>query len=60
MTDEDLDYDVYCRICGCTEWAPCPGGCSWVPDPALEGDLCSQCLPDGTDELAAEMAGVAP
>ena len=25
-----------CRVCGCTQWDPCPGGCSWV-----EEDLCS-------------------
>lgn len=28
-----------CRKCGCTEWAACPGGCSWV-----ERDLCSVCV----------------
>jgi hypothetical protein len=27
-----------CRVCGCTEWAACEGGCSWV-----EADLCSKC-----------------
>jgi len=27
-----------CRVCDCTEDAPCPGGCSWV-----EEDLCSAC-----------------
>jgi hypothetical protein len=29
-----------CRVCGCTEDDPCPGGCIWAtPD----CDLCSQC-----------------
>lgn len=32
-----------CRVCGCTENAPCPGGCSWAPDPQME-DLCSRCV----------------
>lgn len=27
-----------CRICGCTQFHACPGGCYWVTD-----DLCSQC-----------------
>jgi len=34
-----------CRICGCTEESACPGGCSWVEDPAGKGELCSTCLP---------------
>lgn len=34
-----------CWVCGCTEDAACPGGCWWVPDPWMEGDLCSACLP---------------
>lgn len=32
-----------CRVCGCTEDTPCPGGCAWVPDPDGWGDLCSTC-----------------
>ena len=27
-----------CRVCGCTDYKACPGGCYWV-----EADLCSQC-----------------
>lgn len=27
-----------CRVCGCTYFTPCPGGCYWVED-----DLCSTC-----------------
>lgn len=27
-----------CRVCGCSEFHPCAGGCSWV-----EQDLCSAC-----------------
>ncbi|RJL20183.1 hypothetical protein [Bailinhaonella thermotolerans] len=32
-----------CRVCGCTEDAPCPGGCGWVRDPLMLGNLCSAC-----------------
>jgi hypothetical protein len=27
-----------CRVCGCTDETPCPGGCFWVA-----ADLCSNC-----------------
>jgi hypothetical protein len=27
-----------CRVCGCTNYHACPGGCFWV-----EKDLCSKC-----------------
>jgi hypothetical protein len=27
-----------CRVCGCTNFAACAGGCWWVED-----DLCSSC-----------------
>lgn len=33
----------FCRVCGCTEDRACPGGCCWVPDPRMLGDLCSTC-----------------
>jgi len=36
-----------CRICGCTQCTPCPGGCAWV-----EEDLCSACLTDARREAA--------
>lgn len=39
--------EAFCRVCGCTEDDPCPGGCSWVPDPEMLGDLCSRCLEEG-------------
>ncbi|EKJ5043808.1 hypothetical protein V2113_002817 [Enterococcus faecalis] len=28
-----------CRVCGCTQFNACPGGCYWI-----EEDLCSQCV----------------
>lgn len=39
------DDEARCRVCGCTENNACPGGCWWVPDPTLQGDLCSACPP---------------
>jgi hypothetical protein len=45
-TDEvGMSDEPRCRVCGCTDDEACPGGCSWVPDPELLGDLCSVCLP---------------
>ena len=35
-----------CRVCGCTEYNACEGGCWWV-----EEDLCSACA----DELSEGM-----
>lgn len=32
------DWELQCRVCGCTYLDACPGGCSWV-----ESDLCSRC-----------------
>src|SRR5690606_27052528 len=29
----DMADGPACRVCGCTENAPCEGGCQWVPDP---------------------------
>jgi hypothetical protein len=30
---------MLCRVCGCSTYDPCPGGCYWV-----EPELCSRCL----------------
>jgi len=43
-----------CRLCGCTDWAACDGGCWWVDDPAGIGPLCSSCLTDAELELLLE------
>jgi hypothetical protein len=29
-----------CRVCGCSNFSACAGGCWWVED-----DLCSSCAP---------------
>ena len=42
-----------CRLCGCTDHQACPGGCSWVEDPAELSDLCSSCLPQAQAEASA-------
>lgn len=38
MSPESEPQEPACRICGCTEFAPCPGGCAWI-----EQGLCSAC-----------------
>jgi hypothetical protein len=41
-----------CRVCGCTESRPCPGGCAWSAP-----DACSACVPRrGSVELADVVA----
>lgn len=35
-----------CRICGCTQYNACEGGCYWVTD-----DLCSQCTKKGLERV---------
>jgi len=52
--DDPLGEDVACRLCGCTEHTPCPGGCQWVPDPEQLGELCSACLPGVNEKLNKE------
>ena len=37
------DGESACRVCGCTQNTPCQGGCHWVPDPYMAGELCSGC-----------------
>lgn len=29
-----------CRICGCSQYDACPGGCGWAP---AAGNLCTVC-----------------
>lgn len=36
---ELLMLSAVCRGCGCVEWAPCAGGCSWAAP-----FLCSACV----------------
>ncbi|HEY7202431.1 MAG TPA: ParB/RepB/Spo0J family partition protein [Candidatus Dormibacteraeota bacterium] len=43
-----------CRVCGCTTEEACPGGCTWVEDPAGLGDLCSRCLAGERVDLEAD------
>lgn len=39
VVDLSAGTERVCRVCGCTEFNACPGGCSWV-----EIDLCSACV----------------
>jgi len=52
VTLDPPDYyeERACRICGCTEYDPCPEGCSWV-----EKDLCSNpdCVKKGNKALGS-------
>lgn len=36
-----------CRVCKCTQFNACPGGCWWVT-----GDLCSSCKPQSSETKA--------
>ena len=44
---EFVDYseEQTCRVCGCTHYTPCEGGCYWV-----EPDLCSSCEGESEEE----------
>ncbi len=33
----------FCRDCGCTDWAPCDGGCSWATESEEADQICSEC-----------------
>lgn len=35
-----------CRVCGCSDHRPCPGGCAWVGTHPLDPDwdLCTRCV----------------
>ena len=48
MVDADEMDEPRCRVCGCTEERPCPGGCYWVAD-----DLCSRCAAEIDDRRLA-------
>jgi ParB family chromosome partitioning protein len=45
--DADVEEDC-CRVCGCTEYYACEGGCHWV-----EVDLCSACADENQKKEAA-------
>lgn len=45
QNDDQDDHAPSCRVCGCTDERACPGGCQWIPDPTMTGDLCNRCAP---------------
>ncbi len=42
----DPEPERACRVCGCTHYHPCAGGCWWVED-----DLCSACTEKAKDRI---------
>lgn len=38
ILDEEEKDEQKCRVCGCTQYNACEGGCYWVKE-----DLCSKC-----------------
>lgn len=42
----EIEVGQACVVCGCSDLAACPGGCSWTHDPTA-GELprCSKCPP---------------
>jgi hypothetical protein len=51
-----------CRICGCTDYTPCAGGCYWVDDPEdpMGDGLCSRCLEEHYPDIAAKRLAAYP
>ncbi len=39
LPERSQQTERHCRVCGCTWFKACPGGCSWVA-----ADLCSACV----------------
>jgi len=47
-----IEEPVSCIACGCTEYEPCPGGCSWAAvDEENNVGLCTQCCLTPVDQL---------
>jgi hypothetical protein len=46
VDDVPDDERAVCLVCGCSNAAPCPGGCVWAAE-----DLCSRCLREELAEL---------
>jgi hypothetical protein len=43
--EQERDESMVCRVCGCSWFDPCWGGCSWV-----ETNLCSKCATHTTSK----------
>lgn len=49
-----LDADMTCIGCGCSEFAPCLGGCHWVARDDQTGfGICSRCAEKPIEQLTA-------
>ena len=44
-----------CRICGCSDYNACPGGCHWVED-----NLCNKCEDRDEERLIKILSGKIP
>lgn len=54
LVDRQTTEPGVCRICGCADELPCPGGCEWVDETQT---LCSTCfvLPPDEQEVLATL-----
>jgi hypothetical protein len=43
--EEQAEEEQKCRVCGCTQYNACEGGCYWVKE-----DLCSKCAEKTIEE----------
>ena len=47
-----VEAPMACLVCGCTEYEPCPGGCSWAAVvPERNVGICDRCALLPLDEL---------
>lgn len=46
--------DLACQVCGCTEDAACPGGCSWA---SLSPPICSSCSGEDAEPAGSFFGG---
>jgi hypothetical protein len=52
----DQISEIFCIGCGCSDYAPCEGGCSWAAtDPETGVGICSNCAAKPLEELLSEM-----
>lgn len=50
----DQITESFCIGCGCSDYAPCTGGCSWIAVDREAGvGICSNCAHKSIDELIA-------
>jgi len=56
-----IEEPVACIACGCTEYEPCPGGCTWaVMNPETGNAICTSCVKKPLGELVKLAASQQP